>query len=301
MSDQPSVAAVILGWNLKDETTACARSLLAQGYPELRLVLVDNGSTDGSPAHLRRELPEAELVELGTNQGIAAGYNAGLRRALELGADYAFVLNNDTLFAPGCLAALVEAARRHADAGVLMPKIVYESERGRLWSAGQRRRRFPPGVVMIGLNRPDGPDYSVERELDFAPSCALLIRRGTLERVGLFDTGYFFYYDDADYCERVRLAGQTIRYVPAAVVYHKVSLSTARSSRPARWWYVMGRSAVLYYRRYYRPFAPALALYAGWFLARESVKGNARYLPLFLRGLAHALAGRPMPAPEALG
>jgi GT2 family glycosyltransferase len=182
-----------------------------------------------------------------------------------------------------------------------MPKIVYETDRDRIWSAGARRRAFPPGVVFVGLGQPDGPAYAAERDVEYAPSCALLIPRATLGSVGLFDPGYFFYYDDWDYCERVRLAGQTVRYVPSAVVYHKVSLSTARSARPARWWYVMGRSAVLYYRRYYRPFAPSLALYAGWFVARETVKGNARYLPLFLRGVLHALTGRPMLAPEALG
>jgi hypothetical protein len=284
----------VLGWNLKEETAACCQSLLEQGYPNLRLVVVDNGSTDGSPEYLRGLFPQADILELGTNRGIAAGYNAGLERALAIGADYAFVLNNDTLFAPGCLATLVRTAERSTRTGIVMPKIVYESERTRIWSAGQRRRRIPPGVVMIGLNKQDGPEYSVERELEFAPSCALLISRAALERVGLFDTGYFFYYDDADYCERTRRGGYEIRYAPDAVVYHKVSLSTARSSHPARWWYVMGRSAVLYYRRYYA--APALAAFALWFLARETIQGNARFLPLFVRGIVHALVGRPMAA-----
>jgi GT2 family glycosyltransferase len=295
----PVVAAVVLGWNLRDETEACGRSLLEQGYDGLRLLFVDNGSTDGSPAFLRSRFPDAEVIELGENRGIAAGYNAGLERALAIGADYALILNNDTLFAPGMLSALVAAADAHPEAGVLMPKILYEADRGRIWSAGARRRVFPPGNVFIGLGRPDGPAFDQEREVEYAPSCALLIRRATLEQVGLFDPGYFFYYDDWDYCERVRLAGQTIRYVPGSAVYHKVSLSTARSSKPARWWYVMGRSAVLYYRRYYRPMAPSLALYAGWFVAREAASGNARYLPLFLRGLAHALTGRPMLAPDS--
>jgi len=296
----PTVAAIVLGWNLKEETVACGQSLLELDYPGLRLVFVDNGSTDGSPELLRARFPNADVVELGRNIGIAAGYNAGLERALEAGVDFALILNNDTLFASGMLTSLVDAAARHPEAGVLMPKIVYESDRDRIWSAGARRRAFPPGVVFVGLGHPDGPPYDHERDVGYAPSCALLIRRQTLSTVGLFDPDYFFYYDDWDYCERVRRAGQTVRYVPSAVVYHKVSLSTARSSKPARWWYVMGRSAVLYYQRYYRPTAPSLALYAGWFLAREVAKGNARYLPLFVRGLVHALRGRPMLLPESL-
>jgi GT2 family glycosyltransferase len=290
------IAAVILGWNLADETIACGKSLLAQGRSDLHLIFVDNGSTDGSGERLRERFPGADVLELGTNRGIAAGDTAGLERAIDLQADFAFVLNNDTLFAPGCLDALVAAAERHSEAGVFVPKIPYESERGRIWSAGARRRLFPPGVVFMGLNKPDGPPYATEREIDYAPSCALLIRREVLAAVGLFDPGYFFYFDDWDYCERVRQAGYAIRYVPDAVVWHKVSLSTARSARPARWWYVMGRSAVLYYQRYHG--ALALLLYAAWFGMRETVQGNGKLVPLFLRGLLDALLGRPMVARE---
>lgn len=299
-SAAPSVAAIVLGWNLREETAACGDSLLAQNYPALRLIFVDNGSTDESPRFLRERFPEAEVIEMGANVGIAAGYNAGLERAREVGADFGFILNNDTLFAPGTIDALVDAAMRHPEAGMLMPKIVYEGQRDRIWSVGARRRPFPPGVVMIGLGKLDDSSYAAERDVDYAPSCALLIRRAALETVGLFDPAYFFYYDDWDYSERVRRAGYSIRYAPDAVVFHKVSLSTARSVRPARWWYVMGRSAVLFYRRYYRPALPALFLYAGWFVARETIKRNGRLVPLFIRGMRDALLNRPMVSLEDL-
>lgn len=291
------LTAVVLGWNLAEETAACGASLMDQVFPDLHVVFVDNGSTDGSPAYLRQRFPSAEVIELGTNVGIAAGYNAGLERALAVGSDFALILNNDTLFAPGMLEALVRAAEQHPEAGVFMPKICYEADRGRIWSAGARMRRFPPGQAMIGLGQMDAPRFSEARALDFAPSCALLIRRSVLESVGFFDPGYFFYYDDWDYCERVRRAGFTIRYVPDAVVWHKVSLSTVKATRPARWWYVMGRSAVRYYRNHYRPAWPALAQFAGWFVLREALKGNVRLVPHYLRGLRDGLAGRPMALP----
>ena len=181
-----------------------------------------------------------------------------------------------------------------------MPKILYESRRDTIWSAGARRRLVPPGVVFTGLNHLDGPEYARERDIPYAPSCALLIPRRVLERVGLFDSGYFFYYDDWDYCERVRRDGWTIRYVPSAIVYHKVSLSTARSARPARWWYVMGRSTFQYYRRYYTPFAPSLGFFATWFVAREIWQGNVRLAPLFLLGLIDAMRGRQMRSLDSL-
>lgn len=291
------IGAIVLGWNLREESLACLASLKAQGYPALELIYVDNGSTDGAPELVRERFPEAEVVELGANVGIAAGYNAGLARAVARGVDDALVLNNDTLFAPGCLRALAEAADAQPEAGVLMPKIVYESERDRIWSIGARRRRFPPGIVMVGLNRRDGDEFSQDREIESAPSCALLIGAETLRRVGYFDPGYFFYFDDADYCARVRRAGLRIRYVANAVVWHKVSLSTARSVRPARWWYIMGRSAALFYRRYYRPTGLALGAYAGWFALRETLHGHARFVPLFVRGVVDGVVDRPYQAP----
>lgn len=292
MSDSPSVGAVILGWNLCQETVACAESLLEQGYARLRLIFVDNGSTDGSPRILRERFPEAEIIALSENQGIAVGYNRGLERALALGLDFAFILNNDTLFAFGALRELVDAAAGHPEAGVLMPKILYEADRSRIWSVGARRRLLPPSVVHVGLNQPDGPAYAEPRNIEYAPSCALLLRRRTLESTGLFDPEYFFYFDDWDYSDRVRASGDTIRYVPSAVVYHKVSMSTARSSRPARWWFVMGRSAVRYYRLHFPPWRLTLPAYVGWFALRELIQGNGRFLPLFAAGLRAGLVSR---------
>ncbi|TAK22399.1 MAG: glycosyltransferase family 2 protein [Chloroflexota bacterium] len=286
------VAAIVLGWNLADISIACIESLESQTHGPLDVIYVDNGSTDGAPATVGERFPNARIVALSENVGIAAGYNAGLRIAIAGDADAALILNNDTVLAPDAIAELVAAARRQSSAGVLMPKILHERARTRIWSAGARRRSFPPGVVFLGLGQADGPAWNVERDIEFAPSCALLITREALRRVGVFDPDYFFYYDDWDYCERARRAGFTIRYVPGAVVWHKVSLSTARSSQPARWWYVMGRSAVIYYRRYYRPFPPYVALYAAWFVAREALKGNARFLGLYLRGLWDGLTGR---------
>ncbi len=297
----PSIDAVILNWNLPEESIACAQSLLDQSYASLRLTFVDNGSTDGSVEILRAAFPDATVIALPENQGIAAGYNAGLTQALANGADYGFVLNNDTLFAPGTLQALVEAALRQKTAGVLMPKVVYESRRDTIWSAGAHRRAIPPGVVFIGLNQMDGPEYARERDIPYAPSCALLIPRRVLERVGLFDPSYFFYYDDWDYCERVRRDGWTIRYVPSAIVFHKVSLSTARSARPARWWYVMGRSTFQFYRRYYLSFALSLGFFASWFVIRETYHGNRALVPLFLQGLLDAVRGRPMRSLDDMG
>jgi len=294
VSPPPTVAAIVLGWNLVEESRACLASLEAQGYEGLQFIYVDNGSTDGAPARIAEEFPNAAVIALPRNEGIAGGYNAGLERVRALDAEYAFILNNDTIVAPGALAALVAAARDNPRAGLLMPKIPFEGDRGRIWSAGQRRRGFPPGVAMIGLRQIDGPAYAEQRDLEYAPSCALLISRACLETVvPAFDPRYFFYYSDTEYCERVRRAGLTIRYVPEAVVYHKVSLSTTRSAHPAPWYYEMGRSTARYYTHYMPPVLLTLGSFGLWFLARETIQGNARRLPLFLRGIRDEMIGRP--------
>jgi GT2 family glycosyltransferase len=182
---------------------------------------------------------------------------------------------------------LVAALAGNRRSGMAMPKIYhYYGDRTRLWCPGAYWRRFPPTVKMIA-DVPDGPAYNRLQPIEFAPSCCLLISRGALEKAGRFDTGYFFYFDDWDYSIRLRRAGFTILFVPEAKLWHKVSVSTQKSDKPARWWRIMGQSTVRYYLRYTN--LPTLLLFAGWFAVRETVTGKlGRVLP-FLEGVARAL------------
>jgi GT2 family glycosyltransferase len=202
------------------------------------------------------------------------------------------VANNDLQIDEGMLGHLVGALADTATAGMAMPKIYhYYGDRTRLWCPGAYWRRFPPTVKMIA-DVPDGPAYNTQKPIEFAPSCCLLISRAALTRAGVFDTDYFFYFDDWDYSIRLRRAGFQILFVPEAQLWHKVSLSTQKSDKPARWWRIMGQSAVRYYLRYTN--RATLLTFAAWFAMRETISGKGNRVLPFLGGVWQALRPAPM-------
>ncbi len=116
----------------------------------------------------------------------------------------------------------------------------------------------------------DQPRFKSFQRIEYAPSCCYLLRRELVETVGLFDESYFFYFDDWDYSARVNRAGYSIWFVPDAIMWHKVSLSTQKSDKPFQWWQYMGRSAFRFYSKYYSKLQ--LVAFAGWFFIREIIK-----------------------------
>ena len=281
--DSPLVYVVIVNWNRADDTIECLQALEGSDYSDYRPLVVDNGSTDGSPDAIRAAFPAVEMIANKDNLGFARANNIGIEHALRQGADYVFLLNNDTLVDGRLLTELVAVGESDPQIGMLAPKIYYHDGGSRLWSAGARWRRFPPRVTIIGYGREDGPAYSVQREVDYATGCAMLVKREVFERVGMFDPAFFMYHEDYDFSARVQRGGYRIVYVPQAVMWHKVSASTGEDS-PLKWYY-LGRYIVPLYVKHFRPPRLSLALFVLWVLARETVKGNARYLGPYLRGL----------------
>jgi GT2 family glycosyltransferase len=282
-SDLPPVTAVVLNWNRPEDTLACLRSLAEADYPALDLIVVDNGSTDDSVAAVRKAFPGVTLLVNERNLGYAAGNNIGIAQALQGNAAAVLVINNDATVEPEAVRELVRAAQDHPEAGALVPKILYASDPGRIWAAGARWVRFPPRVKLVGLNTPDSPRFDRPRELAYATGCAWLLTRPALEALGGFDPAYFMYQEDYDFCYRLGAAGYALRYVPAARVRHAVSAGLGSFS--AGWWYQWSRSVVRFYRVGGRFPLRWLALFAGWVLMRELVKGRVAFIPPFFRGL----------------
>ena len=278
---EPLVGVVILNWNRPLDAIACLKSLASITYGNYHIIVVDNGSTDGSPERIRTAAPSVELLVSPENLGFGAGANIGIERALELGAGYVLLLNNDTVVAPESLALLVKASENDSTIGISVPKIYYYDDPTRIWSAGARWRSFPPRVVMIGFGREDGPEYSEQYDLDYATGCAMLVRRRVFEIVGAFDPVYFMYQEDYDFCYRVRKAGFRIVYVPQAKIWHKISRGVGENS--SRKWYLWSRSAVVFYARNFSSLT--LVSFLGWIVVREVLKGNFSFLHPFLRGV----------------
>jgi GT2 family glycosyltransferase len=226
-----SVLCIVLNWNGWPDTVRCLASLSASTHPELSIVVIDNGSTDGSPDRLAPLLRHGriELVQTGRNLGFTGGVNAGLRLVLERGVAYAFLLNNDATVEPGCLATLVAAAGACPEVGLVGPKILWADQPQRIWSAGMSVA-WRRAAVEDHRDEPDDSRFDGRRIVQSLSGCALLVKRAVLEQVGLLDERYFAYYEDLDWCLRARSAGYRSLYVGDARVHHAGSATVKRDA-----------------------------------------------------------------------
>lgn len=286
-----NVYAVILAWNQLPETLECIESLLAMTTQPRGIIVVDNGSSDDTPVVIPRDFPDIVYIRSEENLGVAAGYNLGIDYALKQKADYVLILNNDVIFDAQFLSELLRVAQTHPEVGIIQPKIYhYYGDRSRLWIVGARWRPFPPAIKMIGADQKDSLTFSQVQELEYAPSCALLISPIALQKVGLFDENYFFYYDDWDFCIRVRRAGFRIFFAPEAKMWHKVSVSTVKSDKSGRWWYVMGQSTARFHATY-QDLWTLLAVNI-WFILRETAKRKFNRIIPYIVGVIAGHAQR---------
>jgi GT2 family glycosyltransferase len=223
----PSIAVIVLTWNGRDLTLDCLRSLEAVSTPNVRILVVDNASTDGTASAVRERYgPRVDVLENGTNLGFAAGNNAGIRKALADGADLILLLNNDTIVDPSFLDQMTRALESSPDVGIAGPKIYFAQPPDQLWFAGGEISMWRGTARHIGIREIDHGQYDTARDVDYVSGCALLARREVFERAGLLDPAYRAYFEDADLCVRAARAGLRIRYVPAAKVWHRISAST---------------------------------------------------------------------------
>jgi GT2 family glycosyltransferase len=232
------VAVVVLSWNGRDDTLGCLASLAAVSYPELATIVVDNGSSDGTAEALAAAFPAVERIRSDRNLGFAEGCNVGIRRALERGARYVLILNNDVEVDPGFVEALVEEALRRPDAGALCSKVLYLDPPDLIWFAGAS---FDPHSGYNGRQRGyrerDDGRFEEVVESDRACGAAMLVPRSVLEEVGLFDPELFAYSEDTDWSLRARAAGHRVYLVPASRVWHKVSVASGGENSPSTLYY----------------------------------------------------------------
>lgn len=246
-AEAPLVYAFTLNWNRREDTLACLVSLAALDYPHKRLLLVDNGSTDGTVAAVIARFPNVEVIANERNLGFAAGANVGLRHALAQGADYIFFINNDAVADPQLLNHLLAAAAPQV--GMVAPKIYYADDPRRIWSVGGMRHPLTGEQTGDARNTVDEGQWQDVAERDFLVGCAILFSRAFLETVGLYDERFFMYYEDADLSLRARDAGFHLLLSPHGHVWHKVAGSSGGGDSPnERYW--MARSSVLFFHKH---------------------------------------------------
>jgi GT2 family glycosyltransferase/SAM-dependent methyltransferase len=224
MSGGPLVSIIIPHQAGTDILLDCLDALAAdRSHPSTEVIVVDNGSSDGSVEEARRRFPDTRVVRLETNQGYAGGCNAGIRASR--GA-YVVLLNDDTKVAQGCIGALVAVAEADPSIGACQPKIrslrdpsqfEYSGAAGGLMDV--YAYPFSRGRLM-GHVEEDRGQYDDPIEIFWASGVCMLIRRGALDQAGLFDETFFAYMEEIDLSWRIHLQGLKIVYVPDAIVYH---------------------------------------------------------------------------------
>ena len=254
---RPTVHAVTVNWNKYDDTLACVRSLLKSAYPLTRILVLDNGSTDGSGDRLERELARSGVAFLRNreNEGFARGMNACLRDAVASGADLVFVVNNDTEVDPGCVGRLVEGLTADPEAAVAGPAIFFHAQPDKVWQSGGSFSFWRAGLAVPGKGRRAGDLPKRAERVSYLTWCAVLVARRALDRVGYLDPSYYFYVEDVDFALRVRETGMRMVFVPGARVWHKIG-SVARDRTSPFVLYHLGRSWTLLFRkRFTFPYA----------------------------------------------
>ena len=219
---QPLVSVVILAFNGIEYLRDCLSSVLAQTYPNIEVIVVDNASQDGSPEFVEEKFSSVRLISNSSNLGFAAGNNVGIRATH---GDYIVLLNQDTKVVPNLIEELVNAAEQDNEIGMCASKILYMYEPKRLNSTGFLLLKDLSGLCK-GIGEIDRGQYEQQEDVLAAHGAAAFYRRAMLEEIGLFDEDYFLFSEEIDLALRGRFVGWRCVYVPSAVVYHARSTHT---------------------------------------------------------------------------
>lgn len=293
--EYPKVFAISLNWNGKNDTIECVEALKRMNYPNYYIVIVDNGSIDGSVAALKEKFPDIIIIENGNNLGYADGFNNGLKFAFENGADYFLIVNNDTVIDSEALINLVKTAEMDERIGFVSGKVYWHDKPDTLQTIG--RMSHPVTLVdgpHVGSGEVDRGQYDKIQDFDFIDDVFLLARREVYKSVGGYDSHFFLYYEETDWCARVRKAGFKIRYTPYAKIWHKGNIGGPDGDLSPKRHYYLCRNQIIFMKRNASP--SQFLRFMLWLFGRQSLDaarrakhGQFRHIFARLHGIASSL------------
>lgn len=291
---KPKVIIIILNWNGLAETFECLNSLAKSSYRHTKIVVVDNGSTDHSAEIILQTYPQLDVLRNSKNEGFCKGNNIGIRYALEHGADYVWLLNNDTEVEVDTIENLVEAAESSSEIGLVSPIIHYFGEKTKVQFAGSYIDidtfdiHYPENKEKAGAVFQTGPSVLLW-------GTALLIKKAVIKNIGLLDERFFAYWEDTDYSLRSLKGGYRNVVCDTAMVYHKRKLTSEgeEPKKSAYFYYYLERNYLLLRcKEFYGLFAKIrfylMALAVG---SAHTLCCPHEYVDVALRGVWHGLKG----------
>lgn len=258
-----NIAIVLINWNGKQDTIECIQSLsaLEMRNHDVDIVVVDNGSDDDSATSIPKKFPHVKLVRLDQNTGFTGGCNAGIQKSMQIGAEYVWLLNNDTTVHTDALYKLVETFAKH-DIGIVGSKIYFskgheyhkdrytKSQQGKvIWYAGGMIDWNNVYASHRGVDEVDQGQYDELEETMFVTGCSMMISKSLIQDIGLFDERFFLYLEDVEYCMRAKRNGYKVVYNPSSMVWHKNAQSSDGPGNKTHDYYLT-RNRILFGMKY---------------------------------------------------
>jgi len=270
MEKIPKVSIIVLNWNNFKDTKECLESLEKISYPNHEIIVVDNGSQDGSTRRIQKEFPDYIYIYNDKNLGFGEGTNVGMKYALKRGTDYVFYINNDMIVDKAFLEPLVQAMRNER-AGLVGPATYHYFQREKIYSAG----------IHLNFWKTKIKDYKFTGKLREVDSLGgvFLIKKEVIDKIGYFYEPYFLNLEETDYCFQAKKAGFKIFCEPKSKIWHKVGKTLRRIPATATYYYY--RNQLLFIKRS-NPFYLKYPLYLYWHLylslrfIEKSLKGEKK-------------------------
>ncbi len=257
---QPLIISVILNTNRREDTLECLASLEANTYANHRIMVLDNQSTDGSVEAIKQRFPEVQLVNLTENLGYAGNNNVGIAEAMAQGADWVFVLNEDTILAPDCLECLVDVGESDPSIGIIGPMVYHHDDPEVIQSAG--------GIlgphwnsIHLGMDQPDRGQFDAPHAVEWISGCGILVRRSAIEQAGAIDERYFYFWEETEWCIRISRGGWKVIHVPTAKMWHK-GVTVDHKPKPSVTYYAT-RNRLLTLSKHHAPPRAWIATWMG--------------------------------------
>lgn len=226
------IFVILVNYNGINDTLDCINSILATQLEGVSIVVVDNASDKDETIEIKNKYPNVITIRSTVNGGFSAGNNIGIKYALEHGATYIMLLNNDTIIAPDMISLLLTYCN---DKTITVPKMLYYSEKEKVWYGGGEINRWTGTAVHCDLNRKEVPQS--RRFCTFATGCCMMIKADIFTTIGLLNENYFMYSEDVDFCIRLLNYGIRIEYIPQAKLWHKVGASSGGEMSPFSTYY----------------------------------------------------------------